>query len=150
MSLNHPPLPALNRARNLAAAEGILYGLAYLFKDSEAFAGPYFNQPKAIMPIHYWGGLFVAFGVLSALAPWLGRFRQLPMEALAVCFGCYAFPVIWAGLHIPTLPPTGGIGMLACAATALVAVRDSSPYRLRAVDTKEAGRWLRTRSRQTL
>jgi hypothetical protein len=149
-SIPYPPRPTLNRARNLAASEGVAYGIAYLFKNPRAYSATYFNQPKSIAPIHVWGAAFIVLGLLSFASPWLGRARQIPMGALAVCWGMYALPVIWAGLRIPTLPPTGGIGMLACAATALVAVRDSSPYRLRPANGEEASGWLRTRPRRTL
>jgi hypothetical protein len=128
--------PILNRARQLVGVTAIVWGIAFRFEPTRKFAGSYYDPPRTLLTIHGWGVVFLVLGVCAMLSPHFGEARQIPMIGLCSAWTAYGVPLLLVGFRPSSHePPTGGITTVALACLALIAVRDTSPYRL----TKEEG-----------
>lgn len=68
----------------------ILVGLINIFQSAERTSGPAYAAAKALMPIQWWGMLFLAIGAAEALC-WLNEQRRPFMDLLVLGSGLCAF-----------------------------------------------------------
>lgn len=69
----------------------VLVAAGYILGDPARTSSPSFDYVRGIQPIHVWGFLFLAVGLLEVLA-WIRRSRQSMLFALC---GGFAVSLMW-------------------------------------------------------
>jgi hypothetical protein len=106
------------------------YGIAFLLQPAARTSSPAYDGPKALMPIHWWGWLFVAVALLTVTGMISGRrvVLAIGVAATGTLFGT------WTGFVAASIVQSSLVGLnsvipnlivtIACTAVIYSLVRD--------------------------